>query len=56
MRFHLVAIPSFLKPPLLGGNPLITQSHEKMLNEFLSRLDNNDVIQSIKNSICEMLP
>jgi AraC-like DNA-binding protein len=45
-----------LKEPLLGGNPLITQSHEKMLNEFLSRLDKNDVVQSVKNSIYEMLP
>ena len=32
----------------MGGNPLITQSHEKMLNEFLSRLDKNDVVQLVK--------
>lgn len=45
-----------LKEPLLGGNPLITQSHEKMLNEFLSRIDKNDVVQTVKNNIYEMLP
>ena len=47
---------TILKEPLLGGNPLITQSHEKMLNEFLSRLDKNDVVQIVKNSIHDMLP
>ena len=40
----------------MGDNSLITQSHEKMLNEFLSRLDKNDVVQLVKNSIYEMLP
>jgi AraC-like DNA-binding protein len=47
---------SIFKEPLLGGNPLITQSHEKMLNEFISRLDKNDVVQTVKNSIYDMLP
>lgn len=47
---------AIFKEQLLGGNPLITQSHEKILNEFLSRLDKNDVVQSVKNSIYEMLP
>jgi hypothetical protein len=28
-----------LKQPLLGGNPLLTQSHEKMLDDYLFRLD-----------------
>jgi AraC-like DNA-binding protein len=44
------------KEPLLGGNSLVTQSHEKMLNEFLSRLDKNDVVQTVKNNIYDMLP
>ena len=47
---------SVLKEPLLGGNPLVTQTHEKMLNEFLCRLDKNDVVQTVKNNIYEMLP
>lgn len=47
---------AILKQPLMGGNPLITQSHEKMLNEYLSRLDKNDVVQTVKNNIYEMLP
>ena len=47
---------AILKEPLMGGNPLITQSYEKMLNEFLSRLDKKDVVQTVKNSIYEMLP
>ena len=45
-----------LKEPLLGGNTLVTQSHEKLLNEFLSRLDKNDVVQTVKNNIYDMLP
>jgi AraC-like DNA-binding protein len=45
-----------LKQPLIGGNPLLTQSHEKMLDDYLSRLDKNDVVQLVKNNIYEMLP
>jgi AraC-like DNA-binding protein len=55
-EISLTCDTAILKEPLLGGNPLITQSHEKMLNEFLSRLDKNDVVQTVKNSIYEMLP
>ncbi|MFT6989651.1 MAG: AraC-like DNA-binding protein [Paraglaciecola sp.] len=46
---------TILKQPLLGGNPLLTQSHERMLDEYLLRLDKNDVVQIVKNNIYEML-
>jgi len=38
------------------GNPLITQSHEKMLDEFMARVDKNDLTHVIKNKIFELLP
>ncbi len=41
---------------LIGANPLITQSHEKLLNEFLSRVDKNDLIQQLRSKIYEALP
>lgn len=41
---------------LMGGNPLITHSHEKMLDEFMARLDKNDLSHVIKNKIFELLP
>ena len=41
---------------LLCGNPLITHSHEKMLDEFMARLDKNDLSHVIKNKIFEVLP
>ena len=44
------------KEKLLCGNPLITQSHEKMLDEFMARLDKNDLTHVIKNKIFELLP
>jgi AraC-like DNA-binding protein len=41
---------------LLCGNPLITHSHEKMLDEFMARVDKNDLSHTIKNKIFELLP
>jgi AraC-like DNA-binding protein len=41
---------------LMCGNPLITHSHEKMLDEFMVRLDKNDLSHVIKNKIFELLP
>lgn len=41
---------------LMCGNPLITHSHEKMLDEFMARLDKNDLSHVIKNKIFELLP
>jgi AraC-like DNA-binding protein len=41
---------------LLCGNPLITHSHEKMLDEFMARVDKNDLTHIIKNKIFELLP
>jgi len=44
------------KEKLIGGNPLITHSHEKMLDEFMARVDKNDLTHVIKNKIFELLP
>jgi len=44
------------KEKLIGGNPLITQVHEKMLDDFMVRIDKNDLSHVIKNKIFEMLP
>lgn len=41
---------------LLCGNPLITHSHEKMLDDFMARIDKNDLSHVIKNKIFELLP
>jgi len=41
---------------LIGGNPLITQVHQKMLDEFLSRIDKDDLTYVIKNKIYQVLP
>lgn len=41
---------------LVGANPLITQAHEKLLNEFLSRVNKDDLIQQVKTKIYEVLP
>lgn len=41
---------------LIGGNPLITQVHEKMLDDFLSRIDKDDLSYVIKNKIYNLLP
>lgn len=41
---------------LLCGNPLITHSHEKILDEFMARIDRNDLVHVIKNKIFELLP
>jgi AraC-like DNA-binding protein len=40
---------------LLCGNPLITQAHEKMLDEFMSRIDVDDLTHVIKNKIYDLL-
>lgn len=52
----LVYDASELSKQLVGSNPLLTQSHEKMLDEYLSRIDKSDVEQLVKNRIYEMLP
>lgn len=44
------------KEKLIGGNPLITHAHEKMLDGLMVRLDKNDLTYVIKNKIFEMLP
>ena len=44
------------KEKLLCGNPLITQSHEKMLDEFMARIDKDDLTHVIKNKIFDLLP
>jgi len=44
------------KTQLIGGNPLVTQAHEKMLDDFLSRIDKSDLTYVIKNKIYEALP
>jgi len=41
---------------LLGSNPLITESHEKLLNEFLRRVNKDDLSHVIIAKICEVLP
>lgn len=41
---------------LMVGNPLITQVHEQILDDLLSRIDRNDLIYQIKNKIYEQLP
>jgi AraC-like DNA-binding protein len=41
---------------LIGANPLITQTHEKLLDEFLSRVDKNDLIQQVRSKIYAALP
>jgi len=41
---------------LLGSNPLITQTHEKLLNEFLSRVNKDDLSHVIIAKICDVLP
>ncbi len=44
------------KTQLVGGNPLVTHAHEKMLDDFLSRIDKSDLAYVIKNKIYEVLP
>lgn len=44
------------KEKLMCGNPLITHSHEKMLDEFMARVDKSDLSHVIKNKIFELLP
>ncbi|QOL26339.1 AraC family transcriptional regulator [Thalassotalea sp. LPB0316] len=55
-ELSLVFDEKTLSKQLVGGNPLLTQSHEKILDDYLSRLDKNDVEQLVKNRIYEMLP
>ncbi|WP_284298857.1 AraC family transcriptional regulator [Thalassotalea loyana] len=55
-EISLVFDEETLNKHLAGGNPLLTQSHEKLLDDYLSRLDKSDVEQLVKNCIHEMLP
>lgn len=41
---------------VMVGNPIITQMHEKVLDELLSRIDKNDLIYSVKSIIYKELP
>lgn len=45
-----------IQEKLMCGNPLITHSHEKMLDEFMARVDKNDLSHVIRNKIFELLP
>lgn len=44
------------KLELLSSNPLMTQVHEKMLDELLVRIDKDDLVHSVRNEIYHMLP
>lgn len=55
-EISLVYDEETLSKQLVGRNPLLTQSHEKLLDEYLSRLDKTDVEQLVRNRIYEMLP
>ncbi|WNC74245.1 AraC family transcriptional regulator ligand-binding domain-containing protein [Thalassotalea psychrophila] len=46
---------STVNSKLIGGNPLLTQHHEKMLDEYITRLDKSDIVQQVKNNIHELL-
>ncbi len=41
---------------LLGSNPLITQTHEKLLDEFLKRINKDDLSHVVITKICDVLP
>ncbi|MEL6115604.1 AraC family transcriptional regulator [Photobacterium sp. SP02] len=43
------------RQPLLSGNPAIRAGHEKILNEFLARIDRNDLVHQVKCNILERL-
>ena len=42
--------------PLLGGNPEISQAHEKLLNDLIGRVNKDDLAHAIVNRIYETLP
>lgn len=46
---------SAARQPLLSGNPAIRAGHEKILNEFLARIDRNDLVHQVKCNILERL-
>ncbi len=41
---------------VMTSNPLITQMHEKMLENFMSRIDKDDLKHVVKSKIFELLP
>jgi len=41
---------------VMTSNPLITQMHEKMLENFMSRIDKDDLQHVVKSKIFELLP
>jgi len=41
---------------VMTSNPLITQMHEKILENFMSRIDKNDLKHTVKSKIFELLP
>jgi len=41
---------------VMTSNPLITQMHEKMLENFMSRIDKDDLKYAVKSKIFELLP
>lgn len=40
---------------LIGSNPLITQTHEKILNELVSRVNKDDLIQQVRSKVYDFL-
>ena len=41
---------------LSGSNPLMLQVHDQEMIRYLARLDKNDIVQRVKNSVLELLP
>lgn len=42
--------------PILGANILITQTHEKLLRDFLSRTNQHDLSHLVRSKIYDLLP
>ncbi len=47
MEFDLAT----MNKPLMGSNPLLTQSHEKLIEEYILRLDKSDIVQLVTHEI-----
>lgn len=54
-RNHLAFDKRSARQKLLTGNAVIRQGHEKILNEFLARIDRHDLIHQVKCKILERL-
>nr|WP_241664498.1 AraC family transcriptional regulator [Ningiella ruwaisensis] len=55
-QHHMVFSREVADKKLLVGNTLITQVHEKMLDDLLSRIDRSDLIYLVKKKIYDALP